>query len=198
MKEKIILKSARPEEYPDLEVECKVIKNSEIGEYIRNIPEDKKFTAYKSARVKARVGEVGEQVVTKVKVTVDGKEYVLSELTSTVKEEVIGNEKRPGFIVKNVNSTSSEEYIVKPSTFARTYNLDEETKTYVPVYDAREFAQVDENIMLETSWGDFVYCLNGSYIVTYNALENDYNAVERDAFLKTYTLEDTQKRTKRI
>ena len=42
MKEKIILKSAHPELYGDLEIECRVIENNKIGEYLDSIPEDLK------------------------------------------------------------------------------------------------------------------------------------------------------------
>lgn len=203
MKENLKLTSTNPGEYPDLVVECRVIKNSDISDYIKSIPEERKFKAYKSAKVKARVGKLGEEIITEVRTEVDGREYILSEIKSTVKEEEFktsnGIEKRVGFIVKNVDSTSSEEYIVKPSVFARTYILDETTNSYLPVYDSRQFAQVDENIKFETSWGDFVVCLKGSYIVTYNAEENDYNAVEKSAFEKTYTVEEPaiQKKLKR-
>ena len=199
MKKKVILTSTNPSEYPDLVVECKVVKNSEISEYINSIPEERKFNAYKSTPVQARVGKLGEKVVSVLKTIVDGREYILTEETGTVKEEEIktshGVEKRVGFVVKNINSTSDEEYVVKPSTFARTYELDKETMTYIPVYDSRKFAQVDENIMFETAWGTWVICLKGSYIVTYDASTNDYNAVEKDAFRKTYTKEETKKLT---
>ena len=53
MKEKIVLKNAHPEEYPDLVIECRVIPNDKIGEYLESIPNNKKFYAYKSASVKA-------------------------------------------------------------------------------------------------------------------------------------------------
>ena len=197
MKKLIKLTSTNPSEYPDLVVECRVIKNSEISEYIDNIPEERKFTAYKSTPIKARIGKLGEKIVTIIKTIVDGREYVLTEETGTVKEEEIktslGVEKRKGFVVKNINSTSDEEYVVKASTFARTYELDKETMSYIPIYDSREFAQVDENIMFETAWGSWVICLKGSYIVTYDAAANDYNAVEKDAFRKTYTKEESKK-----
>ena len=39
MKEKIILKSTNPELYPDLEIECIVLQNNEIGAYLDTIPE---------------------------------------------------------------------------------------------------------------------------------------------------------------
>lgn len=43
MKEKIILKSTNPELYQDLEIECRVLQNDEIGAYLDMIPEKKNF-----------------------------------------------------------------------------------------------------------------------------------------------------------
>ena len=37
-----------------------------------------------------------------------------------------------------------------------------------------------------TLWGEPALCLAGSYIVTYNADERDYNTVEKAAFESTY------------
>lgn len=202
MKKQVILTSTNKEEYPDLVVECKVITNEEIGEYVKNIPEDRKFTAFKSASVKAREGILGEEIITQIKTIVDGKEYILSELKTKVKEKEIetpkGIIKKCGYVVCNVDSTSNEEYVVNPKTFATSYAFVESTNSFVPVYDLRKFAQVDENIMFETNWGDYVVCLAGSYIVTYDEKTNDYNAVEKDAFKKTYTIEQRiQKKLKR-
>ena len=66
--------------------ECKVITNEEIGEYVKNIPEDRKFTAFKSASVKAREGILGEEIITQVKTIVDGREYILHEEEGIVKK----------------------------------------------------------------------------------------------------------------
>lgn len=192
MKEKVILKSTNPEQYEDLVVECKVIRNSEIGDYLATIPEDRKFVAYKSVPVNARQGVVGEVIKTEIKTVVDGREYILHEESNTVKE-------RDGLVdivVTNMSSTSNEQYIVKQKKFMETYQLPSEGTVennfglgWVPAYDPRVFTQVDEDVIIETSWGEKVVCLKGSYIVTYNALENDYNAVEKDAFSSTYTKE---------
>ena len=49
-----------------------------------------------------------------------------------------------------------------------------------------------------TSWVAPAVCLAGSYIVTYNAEENDYNTLEQGAFNSTYQKEDTyQKKIKK-
>lgn len=200
----IILKSTHPEEYPDLELECKVIPNAEIGAYIESIPEERKFTAYKSAPVEARKGVVGEKIVSTLKVMIDGREYVLSEETSTVKERTyLSGEKEitePDVIVTNVCSTSKEQYVVKHQKFTGTYySLTEEEQLryshistrplFMPEYDSRAFAQVSEPVVIITAWGSEAICLPGSYIVTYDAASSDYNTVEQGAFKSTYTIE---------
>lgn len=37
-----------------------------------------------------------------------------------------------------------------------------------------------------TAWGEQALCLKGSYIVTYNAIENDFNTLEKGALESTY------------
>ncbi len=187
MKEEIILKSTHPEEYSDLTVECRVIPNDKIGEYLDTISEEKKFYAYKKGSVKARVGKVGEKVKTTLKTIVDGKEYILSEEENIVKER----DGHADIVVTNVSSTSNEQYIVKNSKFIETYSpTNDEIIGWTPVYDSRMLTQVDENIIIMTAWGAPAVCLAGSYIVTYNADENDYNTLEQGAFNSTYQKED--------
>lgn len=198
MKEKIILKSLHPEEYGDLEVECRVIENDKIGEYLDSLPESQKFIAYKTGQVMARKGILGEKVKTVLKTIVDGKEYILHEEDGIVKERTytIGGKETTGldFVVTNIFSTSNEEYIVKAEKLASTYEyvgpFGQEGLILTPAYDPRAFAQVNENVIILTAWGSKAVCLAGSYIVTYNALENDYNTVEKDAFAFTYTIEE--------
>lgn len=196
MKEKIILKSVCPEEYGDLEVECRVIENDKIGEYLESIPESRKFQAYKTGQVVAIRGELGENVKTVLKTVVDGKEYILSEEEGIVRERTYTKDGQNvtglDFVVTNISSTSNEQYIVKEERIGSTYDYvsqTEEGMLLTPKYDSRAFAQVDENIIIVTAWGSKAVCLAGSYIVTYNALENDYNTVETGAFNSTYTIE---------
>ncbi len=186
MKVKIILKSMHPEEYPDLEVECKVIPNDKIGEYLATIPEDRKFYAYKNGVVQARQGQVGEKIHTVLKTFVDGKEYILREEESTVKEREEGID----IVVTNISSTSNEQYIVKKDRFFKTYIMNNNGIDWTPVDDSRLLTQVDENVMIMTVWGAYAVCLAGSYIVTYNTEENDYNTIEQGAFDSTYTKEN--------
>ena len=178
---KIILKSCHQEEYPDLEIICRVLQKEEIGEYLRNIPEEKKFIGTKIAPVAARRGVVGEKVDTVLKTVIDGREYILSEESGVVKE-------RDGLVdivVTNVSSTSNEEYIVKAAKFAKTYNADG-SGYYIPARDPRVLTEVPENLIIMTAWGSEAICLQGSYIVTYSEEECDYNTLERGAKESTY------------
>lgn len=200
MKERIILKSLHPEEYGDLEIECLVIPNDQIGAYLETISDDKKFYAHKSGQVLAQVGKVGETVKTTLKTIVDGKEYILSEEENVVKDR----DGKIDIIVTNVSSTSNEQYVVKAAKFIDTYEMASEPTQnnpkclgWVPKYDSRLLTQIDENIIIITSWGAPVVCLKGSYIVTYNAEENDYNTLEQGAFESTYTVESQKQKRKK-
>lgn len=201
MKEKIALKSAYPSDYPDLVIECKVIPNDKICEYLDTIPSDKKFYGYKSAPVLARVGNSGEVIKTTLTTIVDGKEYILSEEENTVKERSIGKDYlgkdilQTDIVVTNNQSTSNEQYVIKAQKFYTTYKSigykkDSDLVIYMPQYDSRLLTQVDENVIIMTSWGAPAVCLTGSYIVTYDAETNDYNTIECGAFESTYTTEE--------
>ena len=178
---KVILKSAHPEEYEDLEITCRVIPNEEITAYLASIPESDKFEAAKVTYVAAREGIEGEEVVTILTTVVDGKEYIIHEEKSIIKN-------RDGVmdvVVTNINSTSNESYVVKGSRFASTY-LPEKNGIYIPAYDPRVFTRVSENVIIMTAWNEPALCLAGSYIVAYDANANDYNSVEQGAFESTY------------
>lgn len=194
MKEKVILKSLHPELYPDLVIECRVIPNDEIGAYLSTISDEHKCVAYKTGVVTAREGIEGEEIHTRLVTTIDGKEYILQEESNTV---AVRNG-QPDIVVTNVSSTSNEQYVVKRSKFDTTYEIGEEQGkiVYVPTYDPRVLTQVDEDVMIETTWGAKALCLRGSYIVTYNAEANDYNTLEQGAFNSTYTVQSSKKKIK--
>jgi hypothetical protein len=112
-------------------------------------------------------------------------------------------------IVRNLESDSTEQYVVKQSKFRQDYvpyALGTKVRQcscgssarYVPVSESRLLTQVDENIVIMTSWGQPAICLAGSYIVTYDAESNDYNTLEQSAFNTTYTRDEgTLKRTRK-
>ena len=207
MKEKIILKSTNKEEYGDLEIECRVIENGKIKEYLESIPEERKAVAYKDGAVIARKGVEGEEIKTTLITNIDGKTYILHEEEGTVKKNKLkvktpeGEEiKSNDIVVTNISSTSNEQYIVKAQKFIDTYvliDLTEQGLKYVPKYDPRVVTKIDENIIIITAWGSKAVCLKGSYIVTYNEEENDYNTIEEGAFKSTYRIVEPKNKTKK-
>jgi hypothetical protein len=185
MRENIILRSCNPEEYPDLTISCRVIENDKIGEYVTQIPEERRSVSTKFAPVEARPGQEGEAITTTLYVERDGRRYILSEETTTVKVRPVGEQMLSDIVVRNINSTSDEEYVVKAAKFLDTY-IPNEDGTYSPISEERQFYQVSEDVIIVTAWGSKAVCLNGSYIVEYNAEENDYNTVEQGAKNSTY------------
>ena len=175
MKEKIVLKSVNPEEYGDIEVECRVLERADIPAYIDTIPETEKFMGVKVAPVAARLATPGEVIHTTLTTEIGGRLYMLSEESNTAREG--------DYVVTNVGSTSNEQYIVRGEKFAKTYEANADG-TFTPVPDPRMLTRVPENIMFTTSWGAPAICLAGSYLVTYGP--TSFNTLEKDAYAKTY------------
>ena len=197
MFKEIVLKSCNPEEYPDEVIVCRVIANEDIGAYVSAIPEEKRFRATKVAPVEARAGKVGEEVKTVLYTERNGRRYILSETTDTVGERKVDGQMLPDVVVTNVNSTSNEQYIVKSDRFSPRLYAPNEDGTWTPQPDERLFYQVDEDIIIMTAWGAEAVCLRGSYIVEYNAEENDYNTVEKGAEKSTYKRTKAPQKTKK-
>ena len=192
----ITLKSTHPDQYPDKIVKCRLIQNENIKEYVDSISDENKIVASKTAPVSARRGEVGEGVHTSLMTNYEGKEYILSEEDNTVGErEMSDGTMSPDIVVTNTNSTSNESYVVKANKFANLYTPNTDG-TFSPVPDPRELTKVDEDVVIMTAWGAPAVCLAGSYIVTYDANENDFNTLEAGAFESTYTVTDARKITR--
>ena len=194
-KRKVVLKSAHPESYPDMEIECLFIPNGEINSYISSIPEEERSVGYKSAPVLARIGEVGEAVVSRIERTIDGKVYYFNEERAVVRSRAYGNGEAVDMVIRNTSSTC-EEYVVKRSKFDTIYEDAGEDAvfegrhmwfSYIPVPEERELTRVPENVMIETAWGETAIVLAGGFIVTYNAEENDFNVLDEKAYEATYT-----------
>lgn len=185
MMKEIVLKSCRPEEYGDEVVTCRVIENADINAYLATIPEEKRVRATKVAPVEAKPGKVGEVIHTVLLTERDGKTYIIHEEDGTVGEREIDGQMYPDMVVTNVHSTSNEQYVVKANKFVNMY-VPNEDGTFTPQPDERELVQVDEDIIIMTAWGSEAVCLKGSYIVIYNAEENDFNTIEQGAMKSTY------------
>lgn len=185
MEKKVVLKSIKPEEYGDEVVTCRVIENADVNAYLATIPEEKKFRATKVAPVVARPGVVGEVIHTVLLTERNGKVYILSEEDGVVGEREIDGKMYPDMVITNVHSTSNEQYVVRADKFLRMY-IPNEDGTFTPVPDERDFASVDEDVIIMTAWGSEAVCLSGSSIVTYSAEDNDFNTVEQGAEKSTY------------
>ena len=185
---KVLLKSCNPSEYPDLEITCRVLENGEIAGYVSEIPEEKKCIGTKVGRVAARIGKEGEIVKPVLTTNIEGKEYVLSEEEGTVKVR----DGHPDIVVTNLDSNSHESYIVKAAKFESTYTPNGDG-TFTPVADPRVLTEVPEHVIITTAWGSEAISLRGSYIVTYNAEENDFNVLERGAKESTYATSPYEK-----
>ena len=185
----IVLKSLHPEQYPDKVVRCRVIQNEDINAYVNAISDEKKKVATKTAPVEARLGQVGETVHTTLTTVYEGNEYILSEEDNVVGErELEDGTKAPDVVVTNINSTSNEQYVVKANKFSRMYTVNEDG-TFTPVPDPRTLTRVSEDVIIMTAWGAPAVCLAGSYIVTYDAANNDFNTIEQGAFDSTYEVQ---------
>ena len=58
---KITLKSAHPEQYGDITIECReILSAEEMVRFLESIPESEKFMASKVAPVRARRGKKGK------------------------------------------------------------------------------------------------------------------------------------------
>lgn len=185
MEKKVVLKSIKPEEYGDEVVTCKVIENADVNAYLATIPEEKKFRATKVAPVVARPGVVGEVIHTVLLTERNGKVYILSEEDGVVGQREIDGKMYPDMVITNVHSTSNEQYVVRADKFLRMYTPNEDG-TFTPVADERDFATIDEDVIIMTAWGSEAVCLSGSSIVTYSAEDNDFNTVEQGAEKSTY------------
>ena len=195
MMKEIVLKSVKPEEYGDEVVTCRVIENEDINAYIATIPEERRVIATKVAPVEAKPGTVGEVIHTVLLTEREGKTYIIHEEDGTVGEREIDGQKYADMVVTNINSTSNERYVVKANKFINMYVANEDG-TFTPQPDERELVQVDEDIIIKTAWGSEAVCLKGSYIVIYNAEENDFNTIEQGA--KNSTYKDVSSKTKKL
>ena len=185
MMKEIVLKSVKPEEYGDEVVTCRVIENADVNAYLATIPGEKKVRSTKFAPVEAKPGQVGEVIHTVLLTERDGKTYIIHEEDGTVGQREIDGQMYADMVVTNVNSTSNEQYVVKADKFIKMYTPNEDG-TFTPQPDERELVQVDEDVIIMTAWGTEAVCLKGSYIVIYNAEENDFNTIEQGAKKSTY------------
>lgn len=177
-KKTLVLSSLNKEEYPDKEVDCKVV--DDMKDYASKLVQEAIANggvrvAKKTVKVKARLGKIGEEVDTRPRVERDGKVYVIGETKGKVKVE-------GSMIVVNPDG---EEYIVKPEAFAKKYEATAEEGVYLPVAAPISYVILLEDIAFKAPWGEDMYGCKGAAL-NVSSLDDVY-AIQNEAFAKTYT-----------
>lgn len=130
-------------------------------------------TYQKFGRITARVGKLGEKIVT---VMANG----LKETENTVTADENGN---LGWVV---TALTGEQYIVTDKVFKSKYEKVEGTENeFKPVWNPITAAQIKESISFTATWGELQNLAANGYLV-FNKDFSDIYGVQKDEFLKTY------------
>lgn len=130
-------------------------------------------TYQKSGEISARVGKIGEEIVT---IMANG----LQETKNIVTADENGN---ASWVVTN---STGEQYVVSDSVFKSKYKkIDGAEDRFKPVWNPITAVQINESICFTASWGELQnLCANG-YLV-FNKDFSDIYGIQEDEFLKTY------------
>lgn len=159
-----------------MEEEKKFKQISDITEYVKEgiktgkLPVDE---VAKFARIQARQGKVGEEIVTKM---ANG----LEETINVVKlDEKTGN---PGWVVTNPDG---EQYIIEDSTFQKKYEIDpEDPSVYKPKGLPVLASQVNEDIEFDAPWGEKMKIEAGGHLILNGP--GDIYGIQKAEFEGTY------------
>lgn len=151
-------------------------KVDNIAEYVREGIKSGRLTVEevaKFARIQARQGTLGEEVVTKM---ANG----LEETRNSVKiDEKTGE---PGWVVTNPDG---EQYIVEDSVFKKKYEIDPENPAqYKPKGGPVLSSPINEHIEFEAPWGETMRIECGGSLVLSGP--NDIYGIQKDEFEHTY------------
>lgn len=155
-----------------------MVKAVDIKQYVADkIAEGQKLQLYaKTARIKARAGVVGEEIVTRM---ADGHE----ETRNTVKAE-------GDMVAKNPNG---EEYIIDAKTFAKRYEVDPANPAqYRPKGGAQEFLFLKEDVQFTAPWGEEMDIKSGGVLNVTGRESGDIYGIQRKEFNQTYAMCDKQ------
>ncbi len=154
-------------------------KIENIKEYLTEGLKSGKFqskTYQKSGEITARVGKIGEEIVT---IMANG----LEETKNIITADENGN---PGWVFTN---STGEQYIVTDSVFKKKYERIAGTEDkFRPVWNPITATQIiDENICFTASWGEIQNLVAGGYLV-FNKNFDDVYGIQEDEFNKTYSM----------
>ncbi len=124
----------------------------------------------KTARITARPGKIGEEVITRM---AGGYQ----ETKNTVKEA-------GDMIARN---PSGEEYIIPAKTFAKKYEIDPSNpKLYRPKGGAQEFLFLQEDVEFKAPWGEEMSIKAGGVLNITDRATGDIYGIQRKEFNETY------------
>lgn len=151
-------------------------KIDNIAEYVREGIKSGRLTVEevaKFARIQARQGKLGEEVVTKM---ANG----LEETRNAVKLD--GKTGEPGWIVTNPDG---EQYIVEDSVFKKKYEIDPQNPAqYKPKGGPVLSSPINEHIEFQAPWGETMRIECGGSLVLSGP--NDIYGIQKDEFEHTY------------
>ena len=124
----------------------------------------------KFARITARPGIVGEEIVTNTSEGIETK--------NTIEEE--------GDMV--VTNPDGEEYIIKSAIFTKRYEATEVPGVYKPKGGPQQFIQIEEPISFIAPWGQEMNIAADGYLNVTNP--DDLYGIQPQEFAETYALCD--------
>lgn len=151
-------------------------KIENIGEYVKEGIISGRLTVdevAKFARIHARQGKVGEEIVT-----------TMANGLEETRNTVIVDEKtgEPGWVVTNPDG---EEYIVPDYTFKKKYEIDPKNpEQYKPKGGPVLSSQINENIEFDAPWGESMKIEAGGYLILNGP--DDIYGIQKAEFENTY------------
>ena len=156
--------------------EKEFLKVDHIAEYVREGIKSGRLTVEevaKFARIHARQGVLGEEVVTKM---ANGLEETRN---TVVADEKTGEQ---GWVVTNPDG---EEYIVPDSTFKKKYEIDPENpEQYKPKGGPVLSTAIDEDIEFQAPWGETMRIEAGGSLILGGP--EDIYGIQKNEFENTY------------
>lgn len=151
-------------------------KIDNIAEYVKEGIKSGKLTVEevaKFARIHARQGLLGEEIVTKM---ANGLEETRNTVTA---DEKTGE---PGWVVTNPDG---EEYIVEDSIFKKKYEIDPENpEQYKPKGGPVLSSPINENIEFDAPWGETMKIETGGSLILSGP--SDIYGIQKAEFENTY------------
>lgn len=153
-------------------------KIESIKEYLTEGFKNGRFqskTYQKSGEITARIGKIGEEIVT---IMANG----LEETKNVVTADENGNS---GWVVTN---STGEKYIVSDSVFRSKYEKIKGTEDrFKPVWNPITATQINENISFNAPWGETQNLIAGGYLV-FNKDFDDVYGIQQEEFVETYDM----------